>query len=187
MLSRIEAKLGSLRGGLAHIIEQNDDIKDQNNAILEQGKENGTKLDQILLYLTPPLPVGFVITITTGESQMADKLAKFGKMKLDILDNGTAKAVASPVDSVNIPTTLPTGTSTPVWTASDPGVVIAPDPSDPTGLTALISPATPPVLVNAFTVTVDAVLPDGSTHITQTSSPNNVVAGGPTGFQITVS
>lgn len=116
------------------------------------------------------------------ENKMATK--SFGKMKIDVLDNGTAKATATPVDAAGLPTTLPSGTSTPVWSASDPNVVINPDPSDTSGLTAIFGPATPPQLVSGFTVSVDAVLPDGTTHITGTSSPNNIVAGGPTGFSV---
>lgn len=118
------------------------------------------------------------------EKQMATK--KFGRMKIDVLDNGTARATATPVDAAGLATSLPSGTSTPTWTASDPGVVINPDPADPSGLSAIFGPATPPVLVNGFTVSVDAVLPDGTTHITGTSESNNIVAGGPTGFQVAV-
>jgi hypothetical protein len=113
--------------------------------------------------------------------------SKFGKMKLVITDAGqVGTATASPTDSVNLPTTIPAGNSTPVWTASDPGVVVTPVATDPTGLSATVVPATPPVLVASFTVTVTTTLADGVTVLTGTSSPNSVVAGGPTGFQISV-
>jgi len=109
---------------------------------------------------------------------------KKARLKVVLLDNGTARATATPIDAVGIATTLPSGTSTPVWTSSDPGAVVTPDAADTTGLSAIITPATPPVLVASFTVTCDAVLPDGSTHITGTSDTNSIVAGGPAGFQV---
>lgn len=114
-------------------------------------------------------------------------LKKFGKLKITLLDNGTAKAVATPTDSVGITTTLPTGSTVPVWTSSDPGATVTPDATDASGLTAIIAPATPPVLVSAFTVSVDTVLPDGTTHVTGTSESNSIVAGGPAGFSVSVS
>lgn len=113
-------------------------------------------------------------------------LAKFGKLKVTFLDNGTAKAVATPTDSVGIDTTLPAGSSAPAWTSSDPGAVVTPDPADTSGLSAIITPATPPVLVASFTVSVDSTLPDGTTHVSGTSESNSIIAGGPTGFKVAV-
>lgn len=189
MLIRILAAVNSMKANVGHVIDQNEAIKEQNRAILEKEDENSIKLDKLLELLTPPPPVAFeveVFSLGTGENPMA-KLAKFGKMKITVLDNGTAKAVATAVDSVGIATTLPAGSTTPAWTASDAGVVINPDPTDPSGLTAIFGPATPPALVAAFTVSVDAVLPDGTTHIDGTSESNSIIAGGPAGFTVATS
>lgn len=109
---------------------------------------------------------------------------KDAAVDFQLLDNGTAKAVATPQDSVGVATTLPAGTSTPTWASSDPGVVVAPDPSDASGLTAIVSPATPPVLVTGAVISVSATLPDGTTVITGSGDPIDVIAGGPTGFKV---
>jgi hypothetical protein len=111
---------------------------------------------------------------------------KFGKVKLDILDNGTARATAAAVDAAGLPATLPSGSGAPTWTSSDPGATVTPDPADATGLSAIVAPAVPPVLVTGFTVSVNALLADGVTTISGTSSANNIVAGGPSGFQVAV-
>jgi hypothetical protein len=113
------------------------------------------------------------------------QVKKIGKMKVAILDNGTARAtVSNVVDAAGLATTLPNPL---VWTASDPGVVVAADPTDATGLSAIVGPATPPVLVASFTVTATETLADGVTQISATSDANNsVIAGGPAGFQIAV-
>lgn len=188
MLSRILAGVNSIRSSEQHLNDKMSAVLDSSQQVLAKEEENSKKLDKIILLLTPPPPVAFevdVFTIDQGENKMAR--AKFGKMKITVLDNGTAKAVASPVDSVGIGTTLPDGSSVPAWTASDPGVVISPDASDPTGLTAIFGPASPPALVDAFTVSVDSTLPDGTTHVTGTSESNSIVAGGPTGFTVQVS
>lgn len=104
-----------------------------------------------------------------------------------LVDNGSATATLTPVDTVGLATTLPAGTSTPTWTSSDPGVVVT---AAADGLSAQVTPATPPVLVTGAVITATATLPnnaDGSAGATITGSgtPIDVVAGGPAGFQIT--
>ena|ERR1039458_106802 len=62
-------------------------------------------------------------------------------MDLQIFDDGKgAKFSATPVNKVGKPVTLPSGV-VPVWTSSDPTVLtVAPDPTDPTGLTGIGTP-----------------------------------------------
>jgi hypothetical protein len=111
---------------------------------------------------------------------------KVGKMKLAVIpDTGTALAtVSGVVDAAGLPTTLPNPL---VWTASDPGVVVTPVATDPTGLTATVGPSTPPVLVASFSVTATETLADGTTISATSDSQNSIVAGGPVGFQVNVS
>ena len=114
------------------------------------------------------------------------QIKRFGKVKLDVLDNGTATATATAQDAAGLPATLPTGSGAPAWTSSDPGVTVTPVATDATGLTATVAPAVPPVLVTGFTISVSCLLADGVTTISGVSSANNIVAGGPTGFQVAV-
>lgn len=97
-----------------------------------------------------------------------------------LFDNGQAVASLTPVDAAGLETTLPAGSSVPVWTSSDPGVVVSPSTD---GLSAIVTPAQPPVLVQNAVLTATSTLPDG-TVITGTSDPIDVVAGGPVGFKI---
>lgn len=97
-----------------------------------------------------------------------------------LFDNGQAVATLTPVDAAGLDTALPDGTSVPVWVSSDPGLVVA---GSTDGLSAIVTPAVPPVLVQNATLTVSATLPDG-TVITGTSDPIDIVSGGPTGFKI---
>ena len=115
---------------------------------------------------------------------MANKKAAKATVDFQLLDNGTAKAVATPVDAAGLTTTLPAGSGTPAWSSSDTTTVVAtPDPTDPSGLTATVTPATPPKLGTGIVVSVTATLPDG-TSITGSGDPIDVVSGGPTGFSI---
>jgi hypothetical protein len=112
---------------------------------------------------------------------MAKKL-KAG-VDFQLFDNGSAVATLTPLDAVGIETTLPAGTPTPAWTSSDPGVVVS---ASTDGLSAIVTPATPPVLVQGATITATATLLDG-TVITGTSEAIDVVPGGPVGFQVVMS
>ncbi len=110
---------------------------------------------------------------------MAKKALAAG-VDFQLFDNGMATATLTPVDAAGIDTTLPAGTSVPAWTSSDPGVVVS---GAADGLTAIVTPSTPPVLVQDAILTVTATLPDG-TVITGTSDKIDVVGGGPTGFKV---
>jgi hypothetical protein len=102
-------------------------------------------------------------------------------LDFQILDSGSATATLTPVDAEGFTTTLPDGTPIPSWVSSDPGVVVTPAAD---GMTATLAPSTPPVLVTGVTISASTTLA-GGTVITGTSSPIDVVVGGPTGFQIT--
>jgi hypothetical protein len=137
---------------------------------------------EILAAVTAPPPVAFVLQ----EVVTMAKAGAFGKLKVTITDTGSAIVTAVAVDEAGFPTSLPAGSSTPAWSSNNPGVVVTPLASDPTGLTATITPATPPVLVTGAQVSVSATLPGATAPITgSTPADINVVAGGPTGFQVT--
>jgi hypothetical protein len=178
---------------LAVIEAQFAKVENQEAEIVAQQVGIEATLAQILNAVTTPPPVGFVITETlqtAGQGEDMAAKAKFSKVRVAIQDNGTALLTATPTDAMGLATTLPTGTTTPVWTSSDPGIVVTPVATDATGLTATAAPATPPVLVTGVVATVTATLPtnpDGSAGATisgSTPADLSVVAGGPTGFQI---
>jgi len=114
---------------------------------------------------------------------MSKVIAK-ASVDFQLLDNGTALATATPQDAAGLTTTLPAGTSTPVWTSSDPGVTVVPVATDSTGLTATVAPAVPPVLLTGAVITVSATLASG-TAISGSGNPIDVVSGGASGFQVT--
>jgi hypothetical protein len=146
-------------------------------------------LSAIVVLLTPPPPTHFTIELTEGDTTMASKATK-GKLKLNILDNGTATATLTLIDAAGLPTQLPAGsTVTGPWASSDPGVVVTPDATD---LVAAVAPATPPVLVTGAVITAGPLVMTNADDTTvnlgsaSTTDPINVVAGGPAGFKITV-
>jgi hypothetical protein len=155
------------------------------------------QVQQIIAFLTPPPPVAFLLTISAGtpegEALNRERLKSQGEyfmagnvtraaLDFQLLDNGTALATATPIDAAGLPTTLPAGSGTPVWASSAPSVVVTPVATDPTGLSATVTPSTPPVLATAVQVSVTAALASGSS-ITGTDLVD-VVAGGPTGFSV---
>lgn len=108
-----------------------------------------------------------------------------GKLKLAIdfqlHDNGNATAKATPIDSMDLGTTLPAGSSVPVWVPSDPTALAVSAAAD--GLSCLVTPASPPKLATGVTVSMSATLPDGSV-IGGVSDPIDVVASEAVGFKI---
>ena len=158
-----------------------------------------SSIDQILQMLAPPPPVAFVIDLisTTSlapltERQKKEKFTTMPALKatldFQLLDNGTAQALLKPVDAAGMLATLPTGTPAPTWTASDPGITVTPGPD---GLSAVVAPANPPVLVTGVTITATTTLPPVApatvgVTLTGTSTPIDVTAGGPVGFQISL-
>lgn len=101
--------------------------------------------------------------------------AKKATVDFVVLDNGTVKFTAVPVDVVGNPTNLADGTSTPVWTSADSTTLsVVADTTDTTGLTAI---GTPLKLGTSISVSVSAVLPDGVTTVSGDADPVDVVAG----------
>lgn len=139
-------------------------------------------LKQVLAAVLPPPPVSFTVTLESNPGELS--MGRIAKATLDfqLLDNGSATATLSAVDSVGEPTTFPAG-STAVYTPSDPSIVASVGAD---GLTGTITPATPPVLATGVTVSVVVTLPGGAT-LSAVSPAIDVIAGGPAGFSIALS
>lgn len=169
---------------LKKLQDESNKIQTENGKSLKRIDENVKKI----LDRTPPLPpVGFkvsIVSIKTNEKGEMTMGAVKATVDFQLLDNGTAQLTASPVDAAGLAATLPAGTPAASWASSDPGVVITPVASDPTGLTAIAAPATPPVLVTGAVPTVSVTLPGAASPISGTGAPIDVVAGGPTGFTV---
>ncbi len=109
-------------------------------------------------------------------------------IEFDFFDNGQAVATLSLVDAAGLPATLPAGASlsVPPWASDNAGVVASPAAD---GLSAILAPSTPPVLVTGVTITAGPAtmtLADGSTvSIAAATGTVGVKSGGPTGFQMT--
>lgn len=151
-------------------------LTDQDSQIL-QALAVLTDLDrQILALLLPPPPVKFIMEFI-GENSMGNVVK--AAVDFQLLDNGTATATITPVDTLGNPTTMPAGASVPVWTSSDPSVNVL---AAGDGLSAVLTPSG--MLAVGVTITADSVLADGTTHITGTGNPIDVIAGPATGFKI---
>ena len=183
-LESIGAVLAALTTTAGIITTTADDTKEsvaQNTVLLTAIRDGLTATDaevgKILEILTPPPPVAFRVTLTEGEDHMAK--AVNATMDFQLLDNGSATATLTPIDSVGEPTTLPAGV-VPAWSSSDPAVVVVPAAD---GMSAALAPASPPVLATGVVITASATLPSGAV-ITGSGDPIDVVAGGPVGFKI---
>jgi hypothetical protein len=162
---------------------------DSTRAIAES---NAAKLDQILAILNEDPITGASITLTEGAKMLAKKASKAAAIgDFQLLDNGTATATISFVDSVGEPTAPVAGATVATnVTSSDPGIVVA---LDSTGLIITVSPASPLPTPLPTGVTITAVPtisnPDGSTlgPFTAVSQPIDLVAGGPAGASIALS
>lgn len=97
-------------------------------------------------------------------------------------DDGSAIATLTPVDAAGLDAAMPAGATVPVWVSSNPAVVVT---AAPDGLTADIKPSVPPALVTGVMITATATLADGTTVLTGTSDPIDVVGDVATGFRIT--
>lgn len=139
--------------------------------------QQGETLKTILSFLQPPSPVAFDITYEEGAPIMAAK--RKATVDFQLLDNGTAKATLTPVDAAGNPTSMPAGTTIPAWTSSNPAITIAPAAD---GMSATL---TATALATAVVITATATLADGTTQLTGSGNPIDVVAGGAVGFTIT--
>ncbi len=165
--------------------------------LVAQGQQEIDLLEQLVVLLTPPPPgpaVKFDITVTSannsqGENDMAKQAAKIGKLKISILDNGTAVAtITGVVDAAGLPTTFESGTvptyvcETTPGAGQDPSIVLTPAAD---GMSCGIAPSTPPALVTGDTLTVTAAQPTQGS-LTQTYSPVAIVAGPANTFVVSV-
>ena len=131
-------------------------------------------LQTLLAILQPPSPV--ILKITFKENIVMAK--QKATVDFQLLDNGTATATLTPVDAAGNPTSMPTGASTPVWTSSNPAIIIAPAAD---GMSATL---TPTGLATGVVITATATLADGTTTLTGSGNPIDVVAGAATAFAI---
>jgi hypothetical protein len=173
LLKEIERTVHSIESRL----KVQEDVQEEQSLTL---KKNSILLEKILAMLSPPIPVKFRIELTTQGDNMAKP--KLAGINFRLLDNGTAAGTLVPQDSVGVTTTLPPGSSVPVYIASTAEVVLTPSAD---GLTLVVAPAVPPVAATGVTISVSATLPDGSV-ISGMSDPIDVVPGGPTGFKIQI-
>lgn len=122
---------------------------------------------------------------------MTAKRAVRSALDFQLLDNGTAVATVSFVDTLGEPTTLSSvSTATTAFTSSDPEVSVT---ANPDGLTAVIAAVVSPGQPLSTGVTITAVTTitnsDGSTAPGPFTSTDqvDVVAGGPAGTSIAIS
>lgn len=143
------------------------------------------QLAQLIQAEIPQPAVKFAVAITGGSMSTVRKAS----VDFQLLDNGTAKLTATPLDKKGLATKLPAAGIVANWKSSDPGVVITVDlANDPSGLTAIAAPSDPPVLVTGAvpTVTADNVPQDDGTTATITGdgAPIDVVAGAAGSFVV---
>lgn len=113
-------------------------------------------------------------------------MPKVSKATVDfqVLDNGTVKFTASPVDAVNNTATLPAGTPALAWVSDNAALTLSADPSDTSGF-ALSQIGTPSgTLATGVNVTCSTSLDGGATSITGAATPVDVVAGPAGGFAV---
>jgi len=156
----------------------------------------GQQIAQILAILNEApatnVIVGASITLIEGADMQAKKISKAAAIgDFQLLDNGTATATISFVDSVGEPTAPVAGATVATnVVSSDPGIVVA---LDSTGLVITVSPASPlpTPLPTGVTITATPTItnPDGTTvgPFTAVSQPIDLVAGGPAGASISLS
>lgn len=156
-------------------------------AIVDLVNHNTALTQEILNLITDPQAVAFRINLQQGENMnpINPKHPHAAGIDFQFFENGQATASLTPVDASGNATTMPAGSTVPAWVSSDPGITVSPAAD---GLSALLTADGTPV--TAATLTVTATLPDGTTTITGTSDPIDVVAqppGSPVAFKIALS
>lgn len=107
---------------------------------------------------------------------MAGKISK-ASVDFQVLDNGTVRFTASPVDGVGNAATLPAGTPALTWVSDQPALVLSADPNDTSGF-ALSQIGTPAgTLATGINVSCSTSLDGGATSITGAATPVDVIAG----------
>src|ERR1019366_2592587 len=108
---------------LTQLVTTQQQLAQSDIAIFQELAAVNSRLDQLFLILTPPPPVAFIITLTAdtpsglaanhertqGVFNMAGKVMK-ATLDFQLLDNGTATATLTPIDTAGLATSLPAGT-----------------------------------------------------------------------------
>lgn len=139
---------------------------------------------QILKYVSPRPAAAFELTIQNveGEEEMAKNAAK-GKLKINILDNGSCVATLTVLDVVGIPTAWD-GAALPVYTTNNPAVTLTPA-SD--GMSCAVAITQPPALATGIVVSVSGVNAAGNTLTADNSAnPINIISGPAGSFVLSV-
>lgn len=180
-MNSLEMQLSSIEGTLKEIrVEQ-----------IRQGAEQNIILNEILQQLQPPPAVGLSVTFVSdsinnsiNNNKEGNNMNTNSKAALDfqLLDDGTATATVSFLDSKANPTAAPIGAAPAVFTSSDPAISVT-----PTGpLTASLTPnalATGVIITATVSVTDPAGIAPPST-LTGQGNPIDVVAGSATSLAI---
>jgi hypothetical protein len=154
------------------------------NSIELVQQEQTKLLEQILQQLQPPPATGIIISFVSNESQeekdnMTNK-AKATKAGVDfqLLDNGTATATVSFVDSVGNPTSTPVGAAPAVYTSSNPAVVSV-GATNADGVSATLTPLSlgTGVIVSATVTVTDPTGVNPPVTLSGSGNPIDVIAG----------
>lgn len=137
---------------LGSFFERDPKRKDEEKRAVEILEQIDWKLSKLIDLLTPHFPTSGIIT-------QGDKMAPIGTIT-GLAPGASDQFFCTPVDVNGNPDQLPAGSPQPVFTASDPGVVIGPPAvADPTG--------------NSCTVTAPAgATPGGNFTLTWTAQYN---------------
>lgn len=182
--SDLQQEFNQIEKALVILSQGNKVIIAAIKAIVDLVNHNTALSQQILDLLTTPEAVAFRIQLQQGENMKSEHPHAAG-IDFQFFENGQATASLTPVDASGNATTMPAGSTVPAWVSSDPGITVSPAAD---GLSALLTAGGAPV--TAATLTVTATLPDGTTTITGTSDPIDVVAqppGSPVAFKIALS
>jgi hypothetical protein len=170
---------------LLESLRQSVQLQKESNRVQTQIAADVAKL---VVFFTPPLPVRFEMTVTNDQGEIIMAKAARGKLKLNILDNGTATATLGLLDAAGLSTSLPAGSTIAVtWVVSATSIVATPSADQ---MSAALAPSSPPALASGVTVSASGVITntDGTTITIPSVSSEalNIIAGGPAGFSISV-
>lgn len=179
--SDLQQEFNQIEKALVILSQGNKVIIAAIKAIVDLVNHNTALSQQILDLLTTPEAVAFRIQVQqkTGETVAKTNM----HLKLVVFESGQASANLTPVGPSGNPAPMPAGETIPVWTASDPSISVS---TSPDGLSALLTAGA--VAVTGATVTATAESADGTSSLTGTSDPFDIVPAPETavGFRITV-
>lgn len=174
-LTAVESRLTAIEANLAI-------LDTQGAAVLANLVAINKSVALIQTAVIPPLPTAFSILLTQGVNKPnMSKPAVHTNAAVDfeLLDDGSATGSLTGTDTENLTVPFPAGTTS-TWTPSAPSIVATVNAD---GISATITPATPPVEVTGVTILVIVTLPNG-TVLTSTSGAIDVVPDQITGFSI---